>query len=202
MATKSKAVLTAVLLAGIAARTQATSPQATISPTAPAGAPTASAAPCIPPPPQKCGFICREEQRLRIQAAIKSCQLTKGNVCDSPDIPTNSSKPCPVPVAPPPSPAPTTVPESKPIISDDGKHLYVCPRNSIKVSDLPVCQTADHSFVPLIEIPVPAGSLLKSGAANGASAGNASPAANNTTSSTPLTDAKPNPNAVTSTPTH
>jgi hypothetical protein len=172
------------------------------STTIPAGTPTATPAPCTPPPPQKCGFVCREEQRLRIQAAIKSCQLTKGNVCDSPDIPTNNPRPCPVPLAPPPAPAaPTTAPDSKPIVSDDLKHLYVCPRNSSKVEDLPVCQMPDHSFVPLMEIPVPAGSL-KGGVVNGAGAGNANPAANNTTSTTPLTDAKPNPNAVTNTPTH
>lgn len=185
------------------ARLNAQQNPATIPPTT---APTANAAPCIPPPPQKCGFLCREEQKLRLQATIQSCRLTKGNVCDSPEFPTNHPKPCPAPVVPPPNTAPAipaTVPESKPLISDDGKHLYVCPKNSSRVADLPVCQTADHSFVPMIDIPVPAGALMKGGPANsGTSAANANAAANNTTSTTPLPDGKPNPNAVTTTSTH
>jgi hypothetical protein len=196
----AKLLLAGAVLHGAVARGQ----NPVTSPPTVATAPTANAAPCIPPPPQKCGFVCREEQRLRIQAAIKSCQLTKGNVCDSPDIPINSPKPCPVPVAPPPapSPAPATVPESKPLISEDGRHIYICVGGSHKNAELPICELPDGRYLPMQELPIPPGSLIKTGTTNGDSPATPSPAAQNTTSTTPLTDAKPNPNAVTGTPTH
>ena len=35
------------------------------STTTPAGTPTATPAPCIPPPPQKCGFVCQRGAKAK-----------------------------------------------------------------------------------------------------------------------------------------
>ena len=80
--------------------------------------------------------------------------------CPAPPVP---KQPAPVAPATPPveskpvAPAPVA---SKPILSADGKHLYVCPKGSVNSPDgLPVCKTPDGGFVPLQEIPIPAGML-------------------------------------------
>jgi hypothetical protein len=67
-----------------------------------------------------------------------------------------------VPAVTPAEPKPViAVPaDSKPVLSADGRHLYVCPKGSVNSPDgLPVCKTPDGSYVPLQEIPIPAGAL-------------------------------------------
>jgi hypothetical protein len=170
-------LLAGAILRGGVVRGQATG-------TLPPATRSANAAPCVTQPapqaPKRCGFICREKARIERQMAIKACKASKGDVCDLPDETdlgaiTPQGKPCPVPVTPPPGTPNTKQPatvigganaaesnDSKPVISDDGKHLYVCPRGSSKVADWPYCETAEHSIVPMMEIPVPPGSLKQS----------------------------------------
>jgi hypothetical protein len=67
-----------------------------------------------------------------------------------------------VPAVTPTEPKPVVAApaDSKPVLSADGRHLYVCPKGSANAPDgLPVCKTPDGSYVPLQEIPIPAGAL-------------------------------------------
>lgn len=89
----------------------------------------------------------------------------KKSACSAPVITpaaAEQASPSVAPVTPPAdakpmAPAPTS---SKPVMSADGRHLYVCPKGSVNAPDgLPVCKTPDGGYVPLQEIPIPAGTL-------------------------------------------
>lgn len=75
---------------------------------------------------------------------------------------TEQASPSVISVTPPAeakplAPAPVS---SKPILSVDGKHLYVCPKGAVNSPDgLPVCKMPDGGYVPLQEIPIPAGAV-------------------------------------------
>jgi hypothetical protein len=183
---------------------------ATNLPTTPTSAPTTNAAPCNPQPaPRKHGIGSihlpgASDPNSAVNRACRKFGLCALDPNQSISVPSAETKPCPAPPSLP-SAKPVTTPapsasESKPLISQDGKHLYICGLGTQQMPDLPICKRPDGSLAPMTEIPIPPGSLIKAGPANGASALNANPAPNQ--SATPLTDAKPNPNAVTSTPTH
>jgi hypothetical protein len=78
------------------------------------------------------------------------------------DAASTTSKPCvtkkPTSINPPVTPPPTT-PEMKPVISEDGQHLFICPNGSTQRPELPICQLPDGRYIPMQELPVPPGSL-------------------------------------------
>jgi hypothetical protein len=88
----------------------------------------------------------------------------KRSACSAPVITPAAAEqvPATAPAAPPAEAKPTapTPASSKPVLSADGRHLYVCPKGSMNAPDgLPVCRTPDGNYVPLQEIPIPAGAL-------------------------------------------
>lgn len=88
----------------------------------------------------------------------------KKSACSAPVIAPAAAEPVSasaVPVTPAAAkPVAPAVVASKPIQSADGRHLFVCPKNATNAPDgLLACVTADGSFVPLQEVPIPAGAL-------------------------------------------
>jgi hypothetical protein len=99
----------------------------------------------------------------KYDAAEQAYQKQK-NACSAPVIAPAAAEPVSasaVPVTPAAAkPVAPAVVASKPIQSPDGRHLFVCPKNATNAPDgLLACVTADGSYVPLQEIPIPAGAL-------------------------------------------
>jgi hypothetical protein len=96
--------------------------------------------------------------------AAEQVYQKKKNACSAPVIvpvaaePVSASAVPVIPAAAKPV-APAAI-ASKPIQSADGRHLFVCPKNATNAPDgLLACVTADGSYVPLQEVPIPAGAL-------------------------------------------
>jgi hypothetical protein len=202
MTNTTKAIFTAVLLAGIAARAQQNS-QPQIANTSG----TKQEDPCTPASATETRAKTRMWNKLAGQIDAHAWQIAKGShgAIDNNDVKgaaidaaSSASKPCVAKQSTNTTPTATSppAPESKPVISEDGHHVYVCPGGSRRNPELPICELPDGHYLPMQELPIPPGLLTKGGTT--AEAG----AINSKQSATPLTDAKPNPNAVTSTPTH
>jgi hypothetical protein len=171
-----------LLLYAIGATGQASTPQTT--PTAPAGAPPANTAPCTP---RKKGGLAGIFHPENNSIGRTACQKLGVCAVDQAINLPDSGKPCPannpapsVPPAPTGTPLPpVTAPESKPVLSEDGRFLYSCPKPSTKAAEYPVCKEPDGTFVPMMAIPLPPGSLNKGGPqTNGPGAVPAKPAVN------------------------
>jgi hypothetical protein len=116
-------------------------------------------------------------------------------------VPGANAKPCPTgtpdskPQAPAPVP-PVAAPEpaSEPIISDDGKLLYICPKGSTKAPEYPICER-DGNVFPMIAMPLPpVGGPKKMHISDGPGAVNAKPGTNANSLSQPVTGTTQNQN--------
>jgi hypothetical protein len=198
MNTKTTLTLTAALLATTAARAQQNLQQLEPQTTAVAR----QADPCAAPSATEV----RTRQKIWVkfgriidQHAEQIGKGTHGTV-DTGDVKgaavdaaSAASKPCMEKRAGNTNPAATLPPgPAKTAPATESKILLACPPDSSKVEGYPMyCLRPDNTLVSAIPIRAQA---------NGAGALNANPVPNQ--SATPPTDTKPNPNAVTTTPTH
>jgi hypothetical protein len=166
MNTKTTLTLAAALLATPAIKSQQ-NPQ----PQPQNAAGTKQADPCAPASATETRAKNRIWGKVAAQIDAHAWQIGKGShgMVDNNDVKgaaadaaSSAAKPCvqkPVVNTNPHAITPPSTPESKPIISADGKRVYVCSAGTQRVPEFPICKRSDGTYVPMTEIPLPAGVL-------------------------------------------
>lgn len=155
------------------------------------GTPQAAPQPCATVP-QKHGPLGKihlpgeSDPNSAVNRACRKWGICVSDPNQSIGVPGGEAKPCPTgtpdskPVAAAAAPA-AAAPESGPVLSEDGRFLYICEKGSTKAAAYPVCERPDGSYIPMNAIPLPPVAVPKKWhISDGPGAVNAKPDANQT----------------------